>query len=192
MPCGFGNILACASDAVSSVGRNIVGDAVSSAWQQVCQSFADAASSLLKEFAQAFVAIPDPDLASPGIRSVYGVSLGIAAVVAALLLIGQVIRTGFTHDGSAIVTGLTGIAKAALAFLLTLTIGTAALDSSSSGPIPDLTSGTPGRCRSRFSSTPTRTPRPPAKDQSCSSRTASRPARSRGRGCDRACRAAMT
>jgi hypothetical protein len=130
MACGYGNILGCASDVVGSVGGNVVGDVVSSAWQQVCQSFADAASSLLKEFAKAFTAIPDPDLSSAGIRSVYGVSLGIAAVVAGLLLIGQVIRTGFTHDGSAIVTGLTGIAKAALAFLLTLAVGTAALGAS--------------------------------------------------------------
>jgi hypothetical protein len=121
------NLADCVSDVVGAVGGNVVGDAVSSAWQQVCQSFAGAAASLLKEFAQAFAAIPDPDLAAAGVKSVYGLSLGIAAIVAALLLIGQVIRTGFTHDGSAIVTGLVGVAKAALAFLLTLAVGGAAL-----------------------------------------------------------------
>jgi hypothetical protein len=130
MPCGYGNILGCASGVIGAVGGNLAGGFVSSAWQQVCQSFADAASSLLKEFAKAFAAIPDPDLASAGIKSVFGVSLGIAAVVAALLLIGQVIRTGWTHDGSALVTAMTGIAKAALAFLLTVAVSTAALAAS--------------------------------------------------------------
>jgi len=121
------NPLDCASHAVTAIGAGLVGGFVSSAWQQVCQSFADAAASLLKEFAKAFAAIPDPDLATAGIKSVYGISLGIAAIVAALLLTGQVIRTGFTHDGSAVVTGLTGLAKAALAFTLTIAVGTAAL-----------------------------------------------------------------
>jgi hypothetical protein len=130
MPCSATDPFGCVSGVIGATGGNIVGGFVSSAWQQVCQSFADAASSLLKEFAKAFAAIPDPDLSSAGIKSVFGVSLGIAAVVAALLLIGQVIRTGWTHDGSALVTAMTGIAKAALAFLLTVAIGTAALAAS--------------------------------------------------------------
>lgn len=117
----------CVSSVIGSVGGGIAGGVVSSAWQQVCQSFADAASSLLKEFAQAFTAIPDPDLLAGGIRSVFGISLGVAAVVAVLLLIGQVIRTGWTHDGSAISAGLAGLAKAALAVLLTFAVAAAAL-----------------------------------------------------------------
>ena len=130
MPCSATDPFACVSGVIGMVGGNLAGGFVSSAWQQVCQSFADAASSLLKEFAKGFAAIPDPDLRSAGISSVFGVSLGIAAVVAGLLLIGQVIRTGWTHDGSALVTAMTGIAKAALAFLLTLAVGTAALAAS--------------------------------------------------------------
>jgi hypothetical protein len=58
---------------------------------------------------------------------VYGISLGIAISVAALLLIGQVIRTAFTHDGSALATAVLGLGKAALAFLMTLTVAGAGL-----------------------------------------------------------------
>ena len=57
----------------------------------------------------------------------YAISLGLAAVVAALLLLGQVIRTVVTHDGSGLAQGLTGVGKAALACLLTLTIAATAL-----------------------------------------------------------------
>jgi hypothetical protein len=117
----------CLITAAGGAAKSAVGDVVSSAWQQVCQSFADAASQMLQEFAKAFAAIPPVSLTTPGITSVYAISLGIAATVAALLLIGQVIRTAFTHDGSALATGLLGVAKAALAFLLTIAIATTAL-----------------------------------------------------------------
>ena len=128
--CSLSTIL-CAISAAGGAAKGFVGStiggAVSSAWQQVCQSFADAATQLLMAFAKAFAAIPDVSLTSPGIRSVYGISLGIAVAVAALLLIGQVIRTALTHDGSALATGLTGVAKAALASLFTLAVATAGL-----------------------------------------------------------------
>ncbi|HZR50391.1 MAG TPA: hypothetical protein VFB06_12815, partial [Streptosporangiaceae bacterium] len=128
--CSLSTIL-CAISAAGGAAKGFVGStiggAVSSAWQQVCQSFADAATQLLMAFAKAFAAIPDISLTSPGIRSVYGISLGIAVAVAALLLIGQVIRTALTHDGSALATGLTGVAKAALASLFTLAVATAGL-----------------------------------------------------------------
>jgi hypothetical protein len=63
---------------------------------------------------------------------VFGISEGLGFAVAALLLIGQVIRTAFTHDGSALATGLLGIGKVALACLLTLTLATAGLAASDS------------------------------------------------------------
>jgi hypothetical protein len=113
--------------AILHVGGSAVGGEVSSAWQQICQSFADAASDMLVAFGQAFAKIPPVNLGSSGITSVYGLSLDIAAPVAGLLIIGQVIRTALTHDGSPMATALTGLAKATLAFLLTLTIATAAL-----------------------------------------------------------------
>jgi hypothetical protein len=89
-------------------------------WDAICQSFAKAAQQLLGSFAQSFVSIPPVSLSYAGVRSVYGLSLEIAALIAVLLLMLQVIRTVVTHDGSAIAHGLTGIAKAALAFVLTL------------------------------------------------------------------------
>jgi hypothetical protein len=54
-------------------------------------------------------------------------SLEIAAVIAAALLMVQVIRTVLTHDGSAIAQGLIGVGKAALAFVLTLAAAATAL-----------------------------------------------------------------
>ena len=118
------NPLDCATAAVGSA----IGGAASSAWDQVCKSFAVAASQLLGAFGKAFVAIPPVSVGSGGVRNVYAICLGLAAVVAALLLLGQVIRTAVTHDGSGLAQGLTGVGKAALAFLLTLTIAATALE----------------------------------------------------------------
>ncbi len=112
---------------VGPVISGSVSEAASSAWDEICQSFADAASTLLIQFAKAFVAIPDVDLSSHGLRNVYAISLGLAAFVAVLLLLGQVIRTAVTHDGSALATGLVGVGKAALAFMLTLSVASTAL-----------------------------------------------------------------
>jgi hypothetical protein len=109
------------------VAGRVIGSAAGSVWNSVCKSFADAAAQLLGAFGKAFVAIPPVNLESAGVRNVYGISLGLAGVIAALLLLGQVIRTAFTHDGSALAQGLTGVGKAALAFLLTLTVAGTAL-----------------------------------------------------------------
>ncbi len=89
-------------------------------WDAICQSFAKAAQQLLGSFAKSFASIPPVSLSYSGVRSVYGMSLEIAAVIAAALLMVQVIRTALTHDGAAIAQGLVGVGKAALAFVLTL------------------------------------------------------------------------
>jgi hypothetical protein len=99
-------------------------------WDGICQSFAKAADQLLTSFAKAFVAIPPVSLSYSGLRSVYGLSLDIAALIAAMLLMVQVIRTVLAHDASAIAQGLTGVGKAALAFLLTLAAAGLALRAS--------------------------------------------------------------
>jgi hypothetical protein len=96
-------------------------------WNAICQSFAKAAQQLLGTFAKSFVATPSVSLTLSSVRSVYGMSLEIAAVLAALLLMAQVIRTVLTHDGSALAQGLIGVAKAALAFVLTLAVAATAL-----------------------------------------------------------------
>jgi len=119
MPCGI-------TDPLSCVGQ-LAGAAAGGAWDEICLSFAAAADTLLKAFARAFTAIPPVDLSSPGVRNVYGICLGIAAVIAVLLLLGQVIRTAFTHDGSGLAEGLAGVGKTAAAFLLTLVIAAAAV-----------------------------------------------------------------
>jgi hypothetical protein len=96
-------------------------------WAAICHSFATAAQQLLSSFAQSFVSIPPVSFSYSSVRSAYGLSLEIAALVAAALLMAQVIRTVMTHDGSAIAQGLTGVGKAALAFLLTLASAATAL-----------------------------------------------------------------
>lgn len=127
MGCGITDPAGCIGVVIGHLVGGAVGDVASSAWDQVCKSFADAASQLLGAFGKAFVAIPDVDLGSAGIRNVYGISLGLAATVAALLLLGQVISTAFSHDGSALAQALTGVGKAALATLLTLSVAGAGL-----------------------------------------------------------------
>lgn len=119
MACGITDLTGCVGD--------VVGSAVSSVWDQICKSFGDAATAMLKGFGNAFASTDTVDLTGAGVRSVYAISLGLAAVVAALLLLWQVARTVWTHDGNAMAQGLIGVGKAALAFLMTLGIATVAL-----------------------------------------------------------------
>ncbi len=119
MACGITDLTGCVGD--------VVGSAVSSVWDNICTSFGNAATSMLQAFGNAF-ASPNTDavnLGSDGVHSVYAISLAIAATVAALLLLFQVLRTVWTHEGSALAQGLVGVGKAALAFLLTIGVTTA-------------------------------------------------------------------
>ncbi|MEV7925433.1 conjugal transfer protein TrbL family protein [Kitasatospora sp. NPDC088779] len=131
MPCGLTDPLGCIPGPSDTILGSLAGDAAtnvaSGAWESICKSFADAATELLKTFATAFVKIPPVDLASNGIRSVYAISLGIAGLVAALLVIVQVIRTVITHDGRPLATAAVGVGKAALAFMLTLIVASTSL-----------------------------------------------------------------
>ena len=151
MPCNpLTNLTGClgssAGGQVSSAGSGASG------WDAICQSFAKAAQELLTSFARSFTTIPPINLSYSGIRSVYGLSLEIAAVVAAVLLMVQVIRTALVHDGSAIVQGLTGIGKAALAFVLILGAAATALRASDelTGWIITRTFGTPQALAARL------------------------------------------
>ncbi|MFE6055078.1 hypothetical protein ACFQ6N_30375 [Kitasatospora sp. NPDC056446] len=134
MACGLTSPLDCIPGPSDTILGGLAGDAAgkvaSSAWDSICKSFADGATDLLKSFATAFVKIPGPDLASNGVRSVYAISLGVAALVACLLVVFQVIRTVVTHDGRPLATAAVGIGKAALAFLLTLIVASTALTAS--------------------------------------------------------------
>ena len=128
MPCNpLTSLTACLGPAA---GGQATAPGATSSWTAICESFAKAAQQLLSSFAKSFVAIPPTDLSLAGVRSVYGLSLEIAAVVAAVLLMAQVIRTVLVHDGSAIAQGLIGIGKAALAFALTLGAAATALRAS--------------------------------------------------------------
>jgi hypothetical protein len=121
IPCD--GLTSCAGTAIGGVVSGVAG----SAWEAVCKSFGDALVALLAGFASAFTAFPAINPTDAGIRSVYSLSLGIAAVVAALMLLVQITRTALTHDGAALAYGIVGLGKAVLAFLLTLTVTAAAL-----------------------------------------------------------------
>ena len=103
------NPLSCLTSAAGSGAS----DAATSAWDSVCKSFADAAAELLKAFGQSFAALPSLNLESAGVSSTYGISLSIAAIVAALLVFAGVIRTAWTHDGSGIFANQCGFHRIA-------------------------------------------------------------------------------
>ncbi|GAA2522506.1 hypothetical protein [Pilimelia columellifera] len=120
----------CALDPVGCVGEaasNAAGSALVSGWEGVCKSFADAAVSLLDTFAKAFVGFPNVDLQSTGVQKVYGLSLGLAGLVAVLLLLWQTIRTVLTHNGAPLAHAVVGLGKAVIAFMVTLVIAGTAL-----------------------------------------------------------------
>ena len=121
--CGWSDPAACAGDVIGGIAVGAAG----SAWEAVCRSFGDAAVSMLQSFADGFVNIGSVDLQSRGVRDVYATSLGLAGLVAVILLLLQTARTALTHDGSALAHGLVGLGKAALAFMLTLTVAGTAL-----------------------------------------------------------------
>lgn len=120
MSCNPLDLGGCLSDVAES--------AATSLWNQICQSFADSATSMLTQFAKWFADLPDANLDGAGVRTVYSISMGIAAVVAVLLLLGQVARSALTHDGRHLAAGLVGIGKLLVACLLILSISTAALE----------------------------------------------------------------
>lgn len=119
MSCNFLDLGGCLSDVAKS--------AATSLWDQICQSFADSATSMLNDFATWFAGMSSASL-DGGVRTVYSISMGIAASVAVLLLLGQVARTALTHDGRHLATGLVGIGKLVMACLLILTVTSAALE----------------------------------------------------------------
>src|SRR6266566_1093097 len=118
MPCNpLTNLTGCLGPGAGGQ-VNTPGTPGASGWDAICQSFAQAAQQLLTSFAKSFVSVPPVSFSYSSVRSVYGLSLEIAALIAAVLLMVQVIRTVLAHDGSAIAQGLTGVGKAALAFVL--------------------------------------------------------------------------
>jgi len=109
-----------AADAVTSGAASAVGDVASSAWDSICQSFADAFTSVLKWFGGVFASMPDPDLGS--IHGVYAISLTLGMIVAVFLLVLQAGSVVWTRSGASLAQALTGLPKAALASLLTLAV----------------------------------------------------------------------
>lgn len=131
MSCHWSDPYTCVIEpVVHGAAGGTVGSVESSAWVDICKAFVSAASGLLASFARAFVKIPDVDPANPGISRAYLASLGIGALAAVILMFIQVIRTAWTHDGTPLAHGVTGIAKAVITWMSTAAVATAALTAS--------------------------------------------------------------
>jgi hypothetical protein len=103
-----------------SAAGGVLGNVAGSAWDSICRSFADAFTAVLQWFGGVFASMPDPDLGS--IRGVYAISLSLGMIVAMFLLVIQAGSVLWTRSGAPLAQALTGVAKAALASLLTLTV----------------------------------------------------------------------
>jgi hypothetical protein len=93
----------------------------------VCTDFGRSAQWLLSTFMDDYPGIGSVNLSTAGIADVYGVSLVIGSAVAGLLILGQVMRTLWTRDGSGLAQALAGTARAILAWLATVAVATAAI-----------------------------------------------------------------
>jgi hypothetical protein len=96
---------------------------VSSATQSMSTDFTDSFTSMLNAFANTFTDIPGLDFTGSGLSQMYGISLGIAAVVAVLMLFFQTVRTVISHSGEPLARALAGFFKAVLACVLVLSVG---------------------------------------------------------------------
>jgi hypothetical protein len=127
--CGW-NLVDLPTCVASNAAGSATSSTVSAGWDDICKSFVTAASNLMTAFAQGFVKIPNVDPADAGISNAYAASLAIGAVVAVLLVFGAIAKTALTHDGTALAQGMSGVAKAVVAWLATAAVATAALSAS--------------------------------------------------------------
>ncbi len=109
--CSRFDLLCHARTGASGVVSGVAG----SAFERMCQAFADAGATVLTEVAETFLAASTVDLQRSGIDGVFAVTASIGALVAVLLLLGQVIRTGLTFRGEHLAQGVVGVLKAGLA-----------------------------------------------------------------------------
>lgn len=109
--CGNFDLLCHARGGVTGVVSNVA----SSAFERMCQAFADAGATVLNEVADTFLANSTVDLDRSGINGIFAVTASIGAMVALLLLLGQVLRTGLTFRGEHLAHGVVGVLKAGLA-----------------------------------------------------------------------------
>ena len=96
---------------------------VSSATQSMSTDFTDSFTSMLNQFANTFTDIPGLDFTGTGLSQMYAISLGIAAIVAVLMLFYQTVRTLISHSGEPLAQALAGFFKAVLACVLVLSVG---------------------------------------------------------------------
>ncbi len=106
-----GAIAEAAPGAVGSVAVDGVTDVAETAALGIATSMADGAVALLEEFAGWWTSWTVIDLADSGITSPLGAALGVAMVIAWLLLVVEAGRAAYSGDGTALGNSLVGILK---------------------------------------------------------------------------------
>lgn len=132
--CLGGNVGQCFADTVTlpdkavngittqagSAVTGVVSDVAGSAWDSICRSFADAFTTVLQWFGTEFAHMPDPDLGS--IHGVYALCLTLGMIVALVLMVMQAGAVLWSRSGAPLAQAIAGLAKAAIASVLTLTV----------------------------------------------------------------------
>ncbi|MEU5156104.1 hypothetical protein [Glycomyces sp. NPDC021274] len=116
-----------AADAADEAGDAVGGSIGGTVMEDLALDAAAGMMQMMEWFADAFVAFPNIDLAGGGISKVYAISMGIAAIVSVFIMFVQITRTVVTAEGRPVAEAVVGLAKALLAVMTTLTIGSMAL-----------------------------------------------------------------
>ena len=101
------------SNPVGAVG-GVAGGLAVGALGEMARNFGQAAVGLLHELAGVFISTSTVDLSRSGIDGLVAITLPIASLLAALLVIVSAASTAWKQDGSPLATSLLGLARAAL------------------------------------------------------------------------------
>jgi hypothetical protein len=104
---------AAAGTSTGPVGA-LVGGVVSGVFADLSSGFGQSASALLRQLAAVFVAASTVQLSGAGIDRLVSVTMPIAALVAAVLVIASAASTAWRQDGSPLATSVLGLARAGL------------------------------------------------------------------------------
>jgi hypothetical protein len=104
---------AAAGTSTGPVGA-LVGGVASGVFADLSNGFGQSASALLRQLAGVFVAASTVELSGAGIDRLVSVTVPIAALVAAVLVIASAASTAWRQDGSPLATSVLGLARAGL------------------------------------------------------------------------------
>jgi hypothetical protein len=109
-------LLATSITATGSVApvTGVVGGLVAGLFADMASGFGQAATNLLHQLASVFTTSSTIRLSSTGMDSLVSITVPIAALVAAVLVIGSAASTAWRQDGSPLATSLVGLVRAGL------------------------------------------------------------------------------